>query len=121
VSTEETERIRQLRAMLADLDGYVQRRAEDLAEPMIRDAEARARLAVVEARGEVQRQTDLVAELRKRIEAQGRRLSELEECRGRLAAALSRPAGTPWLAIVSLTERRLRASDLAGPSATEEI
>ena len=90
---EAAQRLMHLKGMLADLDGHIQRRAEDLAEPMIRDAEARAQLAAVEARGEVQRERDLVAELRKRISATDRQRDEMNAARRALAAALGEPAG----------------------------
>lgn len=87
------QRLQHLRGMLADLDGYIQRRAEDLAEPIIRDAEARARLVITEATGETQRQRDLVEELRKRIAVVDRMRDELNAARRVLAAALGEPAG----------------------------
>ena len=90
---EVTARLMHLKGMLADLDNHIQRRAEDLAEPMIRDAEARARLAITEATGETQRQRDLVAELRKRIVVVDRMRDDLNAARRVLAAALGEPAG----------------------------
>lgn len=90
---EVTERIRHLRGMLADLTGYIEREAQELAAPMIRDAEARCRLAVTEARGEVQRKQDVNHELGRRLRALERRSEEAEGARHRLAAALGEPAG----------------------------
>jgi hypothetical protein len=90
---EVTLRLQHLRAMLGDLDGYIQRRAEDLAVPIVRDAEARARLAVTDAAGETQRLRDLVEELRKRIAVADRQRDEMNAARRILAAALGEPAG----------------------------
>jgi hypothetical protein len=94
-----------LQACLADLDGYITRRAEDLAAPMIRDAEARARLAIVEAAGETQRQRALVEELRKRLRVQEQMREREQDARARLAALLrypvaTNPAGLPPLAVL---------------------
>lgn len=110
---EVTQRLHHLRAMLADLDGYVQRRAEDLAEPMIRDAEARARVTIVEATGETQRQRDLVAELRRRLAADDRFREEMRRFRDQLASALGRPRTTPWQSVAAEIETRLKESDSA--------
>ena len=85
--------VERLNDLMANMEDYTRRRAEDLAEPMIRDAEARAQLAAVEARGEVQRERDLVAELRKRISATDRQRDEMNAARRALAAALGEPAG----------------------------
>lgn len=53
--------------MIADLDGYIERRAQAIAEPIIARAKEAAQEHVDDARYETQRQTDLVAELRRRI------------------------------------------------------
>jgi predicted transcriptional regulator len=100
-----------LRGMLADLDNHIQRRAEDLAEPMIRDAEARARLAITEATGEIQRQRDLVEELRKRLAAADRMREETRRIRDQLAEALGRHRSTPMESLVAEIENRLKESD----------
>lgn len=90
---EVTERIRHLRGMLADLTGYIEREAQELAAPMICDAEARCRLAVGEVRAEVQRKQDVNHELGRRLRALEKRSEEAEGARRRLAAALGEPAG----------------------------
>lgn len=90
---EVTERLMHLRGMLADLDGHIQRRAEDLAVPMVRDAEARARLAITDAAGETQRLRDLAEERLRRIEAADRQRDESNAVRRILAAALGEPPG----------------------------
>ena len=107
---EVTQRLQHLRAMLADLDGYIQRRAEDLAAPMIRDTEARAQLAVTEARSEVQRERDLVHELRRRLAAGDRFREEMHRYQGLLAAELGRHASTPWPSLVAEIVTRLKES-----------
>lgn len=90
---EVTQRLMHLRGMLGDLRSYIRREAEDLAEPMIRDAEARARLAITEATGETQRQRDLVEELGRRLRAADKRTEEADNARRVLAAAIGEPAG----------------------------
>jgi hypothetical protein len=59
----------------ADLDGYIERRAAELATPLIEQAEARADERLRSAGHEVQRQVDLVAELRKTLEVRDRQLA----------------------------------------------
>lgn len=110
---EVTQRLQHLRGMLADLDSYVQRRAEDLAEPMIRDAEARARLAITEATGETQRQRELVEELRKRLAAADRMREETRRIRDQLAEALGRHRSTPMESLVAEIVTRLKESGSA--------
>jgi hypothetical protein len=90
---EVTQRLMHLRGILADLDNHIQRRAEELAEPMIRDAEARARLAIVQATGETQQQRDLVEELRKRIAVTDRMRDEMNAARRLLAEAVGEHLG----------------------------
>lgn len=94
-----------LQACLADLDGYITRRAEDLAAPMIRDTEARARLSVIEAAGETQRQRALVEELRKRLRVQEQMRERELDGRMRLARMFgypvaTNPAGVPPLTVL---------------------
>jgi hypothetical protein len=86
--TEETERIRHLRGMLADLTGYIERRAEELATPLIESAGERAREMVAGAEREAQRWQDVNAELACRIGALQRRADENRDARDRLAEAL---------------------------------
>jgi hypothetical protein len=90
---EVTQRLMHLRGMLGDLRSYIRREAEDLAEPMIRDAEARARLAIVEATGETQRQRELAEELGRRLRAADKRIEEAANARRVLAAALREHPG----------------------------
>jgi hypothetical protein len=75
-----------LAAMIADLGGYIERHAAELAEPKIDAAQAAAAEEVRLARRETQRQEDLVTELRRRLTAQERiteRLRAEAEARSR--------------------------------------
>ena len=73
-----------LAAMIADLDGYIERHAAELAEPKIDVAQAAAAKEVRLARLETQRQEDLVKELRRRLIAQERIAGRLRaEAEGR--------------------------------------
>jgi hypothetical protein len=87
----------QLRAMIADLDGYIGRRAAEVAEPLIAAAKAAADARVAEAECGLQRAQDLVAELRRVLEYRDRQLARFRqreaqagEARGDLDAVLSR-------------------------------
>jgi hypothetical protein len=94
VTTQEAAKlVERLNDLMANFEDVIRRKAEDLAEPMIRDAEARAQLAAMGARSEVQRERDLVAELRKRIAVADRMRDDLNAARRVLAAALGEPAG----------------------------
>ncbi|HEY3958617.1 MAG TPA: hypothetical protein VGM53_35080 [Streptosporangiaceae bacterium] len=53
-----------LRAAIADLDGYIERRAAELAAPRIADAHAQAAAEASRLRAELARRADLVAEQR---------------------------------------------------------
>lgn len=57
----------ELVTVTANLDEHIQRRAEELAAPLVAEAERKANEAVRDARMAVQRQEDIVAELRRRI------------------------------------------------------
>jgi hypothetical protein len=63
--TEET-----LRRMIADLDGYIDRRASELAAPLIAEARKAAEDAVGKAEAEIRRQRDLIAEFRRQLAGQ---------------------------------------------------
>lgn len=56
-----------LQAMITDLDGYIDRRAQELAAPVIAAAEQSVREARAETAGTQQRGDDVAAELRRRI------------------------------------------------------
>lgn len=75
-----------LAAMIADLDGYIERHATELAKPQIDAAHAAAVEQVREAQFMTQRQEDIVTELRRRVTAQERiteRLRAEAEARSR--------------------------------------
>ena len=50
-----------LAAMIADLEGFIDRRAADLATPLIEEARAEAAREVAAARHEAERKEDLIA------------------------------------------------------------
>jgi hypothetical protein len=107
--TEEGERLAQLRDMLANLTDFIEKEAEKLAGPLIEDAAEKAREVVAEAERETQRQRDLVAELRRRLEPLQRFADENRDAVTRLAAALGYryPSGH-WLpSLVADIEARL--------------
>ena len=62
---------------LADLEGYIDRRAAAMAGPVMKQALADAADAIAEARAETQRQEDLVTELRRGLEAKDRQIERL--------------------------------------------
>lgn len=106
---EVTQRLQHLRGLVADLQNHIERRAEKLAGPLIEDAAEKARGMVAEAERETQRQRDLVAELRRRLEPLQRFAGENRDAVARLAAALGYryPSGH-WLpSLVADIEARL--------------
>ncbi|MGH3409453.1 MAG: hypothetical protein ACRDRJ_44220 [Streptosporangiaceae bacterium] len=72
----------QLRAVIADLDGYIEQRAAELAAPGIEGAREQAAAETRRLRAELTRREDLVAELRKRIEGLEDRLDDLRILHG---------------------------------------
>ncbi|MGH3158658.1 MAG: hypothetical protein ACRDNF_19065 [Streptosporangiaceae bacterium] len=66
-----------LRAVIADLEGYIERRAAELAAPGIEGAQEQAAAETRRLRAELARREDLVAELRRRIEGLEDRLDDL--------------------------------------------
>lgn len=70
------------RGVAADLSGYIERRAGVLATPMIQMAIADADQRVGEVADQLQRSTDLVAELRRRLEAKERQLTRWQRVTG---------------------------------------
>jgi hypothetical protein len=81
--------LEKLRVMLADLDGYIDRRAAELAKPLLDKALADVAETKRQARAEVQRQEYLVAELRRRLDARDRQLAAA------MAANPATPERTP--------------------------
>lgn len=71
-----------LAAMIGDLQGHIERRAREIAEPRITEAHETAQAVVDDimatAAAEERRLTDLVAELRCRLDAQVRRAERAE-------------------------------------------
>jgi hypothetical protein len=65
--------------MIADLDGYIARRAQELAAPAIEDAHGTAVRLVDAAERETRRQERLVAELRRTLEARDRQVAHWRE------------------------------------------
>jgi hypothetical protein len=73
-----------LQASITGLDALIERRAAELAAPVIAAAQADADAKVAEVQGDLQRRDDLVKELRRRIVAAER---NLEQCRPRQEAS----------------------------------
>lgn len=108
-----------LRGMIADLDGYIERRATEIAGDRIKAAEntasgqvarimAQRNEMVAERRADLQRQTGLVTELRRRILATDRQADHVETLRRRLAGAVGRdPALSPLPGLIAEVEDRL--------------
>lgn len=78
-----------LAVMIADLDGYISRRAAELAVPLADAARAEAAKAVTaaearieELEGDLLRATDLAAELRRHVDARNRQLDRWHEATG---------------------------------------
>lgn len=106
---EATERLMHLRGILADLDGFIQRRAEEIATPLIESAGERARGMVAEAERETERQRDLAAERLHRLEPLQRFADKNRDAVARLGAALGYryPSGHELLSLVAEVEARL--------------
>ena len=85
--------LRLLHKMIGDLDGYIGRRASELAAPLIEQARAEARAEIAEAVAQNQRITDLAEELKRRMGPLQQRSDESRAACGRLAAALGHD---PW-------------------------
>jgi len=68
MTTTAAELASQLRQTIADLDTYIEHRAEQLAAPQVAAAAADAQARVEAKQWEIQRRDDLVTELRRRIE-----------------------------------------------------
>lgn len=70
--------VAQLSTMTTDLAGYIEQHARELAEPVIDLAERTAAHNVAVARGELDRERDLSAELRRQLLAAVRRAQRVE-------------------------------------------
>ena len=78
-----------LAAMIADLDGFINRRAAEQAAPLIDAARAEAAMAVAAAgrhiarlEAELTRARDLIDELRRHVDARNRQLDRWHEATG---------------------------------------
>jgi hypothetical protein len=78
----------ELRAMIADLDDYITRKAQELAEPIIAREQAGFEEALFRSHREAERWQALNAELSRRIPPLERQCEQAREARDRLAAAL---------------------------------
>lgn len=99
-------------AILTALDEHIERRAEELAEPLIEAAAENARQLVdrVEssAQAEIGRLQDVLAELRRRLAAYDRHQEQMDGYLDRLAVALGHdPRSGLWPAVVAEVETRL--------------
>lgn len=83
-----------LAGMIADLQGHIERRAHEIAEPRITEAHQTSQTVVdnmmAKAATEEQRLKDLVAELRRQIDAQVRRAERAEREQNALQATATR-------------------------------
>jgi hypothetical protein len=68
-----------LRAIAADLDGYIERRATELAVPLIAEAKDRADERVEETQALLLRERDVLVELRRYIRALNRQVTHWRE------------------------------------------
>jgi hypothetical protein len=84
-----------LRAAIADLDGYIERRAAERAAPLIAEARAEATEKIAQARAELQRQQDLIAEMRRVLGIRDQQLAQWldHQRRGLCRQPLTAPRG----------------------------
>lgn len=81
------EQLDALRQITTNLDGYLERRAAELAQPLIDKANAAADERVQEAEFETRRQTDLVTELRRQLAPADRYRQRVKDAEQRAEAA----------------------------------
>ncbi|MEV0584074.1 hypothetical protein [Nonomuraea sp. NPDC050310] len=79
-----------LRAMISDLDGYIERRAAELAAPIVAKAQEEAAAEVQGARGLQQRAEDLNVELRRMLKVRDRQVERARERAEHAEAAVAR-------------------------------
>lgn len=104
----------------ANLDAYIDRYAQEQAAERVAEAQATANGAIREAcaqtdqvRAELERERDLTAELRRRVNARDGQLAEATEAGKRIAAAVGIPPHRrSWRDLAAEVERRL-AEDAA--------
>jgi hypothetical protein len=104
-----------LREMITSLDGYIQRRAEEMAAPLVAEAVARAQERAVKAQGEVVRWKfealrwhDLNTDLGRRISAMERQVTRWRD----LAEGKVRELIVPW-GEVSKGDQVLEGGDMS--------
>jgi chromosome segregation ATPase len=103
-----------LRSMIQDLDGYIDRRAAELAKPLLGKALADVAEATERTRAEVRRREDLLAELRRRLDPLQRRSDENRTACERLAGALGHsPVGCSLPQLVDEAIEALAGKDTA--------
>lgn len=72
----------QLASMITDLEGYIDRRAAELAAPLVEQARAEAAEQVASIQVDLQRANDLTTELRRRLEIRDRTISQWIDATG---------------------------------------
>jgi hypothetical protein len=119
--------------MIADLDGYIDRRAAGMAAPLIEEARAEAAREVAAARQETERKEDLIAEYRRRVKVMERQLDRWADAAGSLDPDAVRLADDPaviaaWIGAslelliraAELEKMRARQLEAAGPELARE-
>lgn len=97
-----------LETMIAGLDAHIERRAREIAQPLIDAAQAEAREAVGAARADARRWKDCNDELRRRIASLERRL---ETTRARLADAQAESRQNAEIAAAALDRQGATDAD----------
>jgi hypothetical protein len=113
-----TEAAGRLAAMIADLEGFIDRRAEDLAAPLIEEARAEAARQVAVARQKAERKEDLIAEYRRQVKVMERQLDAWQDATGSLNPDAVRPADDPAVLAAwngASLELLIRAAEFIGP------
>ena len=114
----ETEAADRLAAMIADLEGFIDRRAAVLAAPLIEEARAEAAGQFAAARHEVERKEDLIAEYRRQVKVMERQLDAWQDATGSLNPDAVRPADDPAVTAAwsgASLELLIRAAEFTGP------
>jgi hypothetical protein len=100
-----------LSARVADLDGYIERKAAGIAAPMIEAARRAAAQAVTSAEHENQRQEDLNAELRRRVAGLMGQQEQIAAFRRRVCDVLGWPRAADWLPLAQEIAGRLERQE----------
>jgi hypothetical protein len=104
--------------MIADLEGFIDRRAAVLAAPLIEEARAEVAGQVAAARHEVERKEDLIAEYRRQVKVMERQLDAWQDATGSLNPDAVRPADDPAVTAAwsgASLELLIRAAEFTGP------